>query len=114
MVNGEVSAAARDEIFKRFVEDDSLRVLTCHPKCLAHGLSFIESSTMIFYSAIRGNGIYRQVLERQNRPGQKNKMTVVQIGSNSLEWKMYDHLDNLEEDQQNVLDLYASALAEKA
>lgn len=108
IINGDVSASRRDEIFKQFAEDDSLRVLCVHPKTMSHGLTLTNSSTMVFVSALRGNLVYRQVLQRQNRPGQKNKMTVVQIAGHPLEWKMYDSLDNQEDNQQSVLAIYDS------
>lgn len=112
MVNGDVKAKDRDDIFKQFVGDPSLQVLLVHPKVMSHGLTFVQSSSMVFYSAIRGNEQYRQVLERMARPGQKNKMTIVQIGGHALEWKMYKRLDEDENFQQSVLAIYNELLEE--
>jgi hypothetical protein len=48
------------------------------------------------------------VVERFNRPGQTRKMTVIRIGAAeySLEWDIYKMLDNKQDDQTTILDMY--------
>ena len=106
VVNGDVPLRQRDEIFTAFAMEEDPRVLLCHPKVMAHGLTLTEADTLIFYGPVRSNEQTLQVIERINRPGQTRKMTIGRIGSDPLEWDAYKVIESREMDQETMLDLY--------
>lgn len=106
VVNGDVSFRKRDEIFTRFSMDKHPRVLLCHPRVMAHGLTLTEADMLIFYAPISSNEQTQQVTERINRPGQTRNMTIVRIGSDPLEWDIYKTVEARSLDQESALDLY--------
>ena len=66
-------------------------VLLVHPKVMAHGLTLTEAATMVFYAPIFSNEETKQIIERINSPGQKNKMLIVRMYGCSLEQKIYQN-----------------------
>jgi len=110
IVNGDVPAARRTEIFKAFKTQTDPHVLLCHPKVMAHGLNLTEADTLIFYAPIYSNDEVEQVNERFNRAGQTRKMTIVRIGCHPLEWAIYKLTDTRKEAQNSILDLYQQVM----
>lgn len=110
VVNGDVTIPQRNDIFRRFKQEEEPRVLLCHPKVMAHGLSLTEADMLIFYAPIYSNEESQQVVERFNRLGQTRPMTVIRLGSNALEWEIYRQVEGKRVSQQNILDLYTSIL----
>lgn len=108
VLNGDVSSRRRDQIIRDFKETADPHILLCHPAVMSHGLNLTEADTLIFYGPIYSNDDYQQVLERFNRAGQVNKMTVVKMGAHALEWDIYKVLDNKGITQDNILKLYQS------
>jgi SNF2 family DNA or RNA helicase len=106
VLNGDVPVRERDRIINEFKLQDDPHILLCHPKVMAHGLNLTEADMLIFYAPIYSNDEYQQVNERFNRAGQKNKMTIVRIGSHPLEWEIYRLLANRQSTQNSILDLY--------
>jgi SNF2 family DNA or RNA helicase len=110
IVNGDVTIPRRNDIFRRFKSDEDPRVLLCHPKVMAHGLTLTEADMLIFYAPIYSNEESQQVMERINRPGQTRPMTIVRIGANALEWEIYRQVEGKRVSQQSILDLYTHVL----
>ena len=108
VLNGDVSPKQRNEIVRSFKTSPDPHVLLCHPRVMAHGLNLVEADTTIFYAPIDSNTEYRQVIERNNRPGQTRKMTIYRLAAHPLEWSMYRKVDQRELTQQNILELYRS------
>jgi SNF2 family DNA or RNA helicase len=108
VLNGDVSPKMRNKIIADFKNTPDPHVLLCHPKVMSHGLNLTEADTLIFYAPIYSNDEAQQVVERFNRPGQKNKMTVIKMGAIGLEWEIYKLLDNKRVTQDNILNLYKS------
>lgn len=106
VMNGDVTRTQRADIVRRFQTDPSLRVLLCHPKVMAHGLTLTEADTLVFYAPIYSNEQYLQVIERINRPGQTRKMTIIKLVAHGLEKEIYQAVEALRMTQQAVLDLY--------
>jgi hypothetical protein len=79
VLNGDVPPRIRDAIIREFKSGPDPHILLCHPKVMSHGLNLTEADTLIFYAPIYSNDEYQQVLERFNRAGQVNKMTVVRM-----------------------------------
>ena len=107
VLNGDVSLARRRVIIDDFKNNVDPHILLCHPKVMAHGLNLTEADYLIFYAPIYSYDEYAQVIERFNRAGQVNKMTVIRMAAHPLEWSIYRTLDNRGMTQQTVLDLYA-------
>lgn len=110
MLNGDVPVGQRNAIIRDFKERPDPHVLLCHPAVMAHGLNLVEADVLVFYAPIYSNDEYRQVVERINRTGQKNKMTVIRIGANALEWSIYNMLDTRDTTQSSILKLYESVI----
>ena len=110
IVNGDVTIPRRNDIFRRFKSDVDPRVLLCHHKVMAHGLTLTEADMLIFYAPIYSNEESQQVMERINRPGQTRPMTIVRIGANALEWEIYRQVEGKRVSQQSILDLYTHVL----
>lgn len=116
VLNGDVSITKRDEIISAFKMNEDPRVLLCHPKVMAHGLNLTEADTTIFYAPIYSNDEAMQVIERFNRPGQTRKMTVIRMGAAKLplEWSIYRQIDDRQEGQASILDLYQTTITQEA
>ena len=54
-----------------------------------------------------------QVIERFNRPGQTRKMTLIRISASKLEDGIYKMLDEKQDGQESILDLYMKYITEK-
>ncbi len=61
----------RDEEINRF-KNNQARFLIAHPKSAAHGLTFVNCKTMIFYSMDYSYESHTQARDRIHRIGQKN------------------------------------------
>lgn len=108
VLNGDVSLTQRNEIIAQFKHSPDPHVLLCHPKVMSHGLNLTEADTLVFYAPIYSNDEAQQVVERFNRPGQKNKMTVIRLGAHKLEWDIYAMVEGKRLTQESILNLYAS------
>ena len=106
ILNGDITANQRRETISNFKHTKDPHVLLCHPKVMSHGLNLVEADTTIFYAPIHSNSQCQQVIERFNRAGQRNKMTIVRIGAHPLEWAIYKETDVATATQMGMLDLY--------
>lgn len=106
VVDGRTAKGTRDVIFSRMEKDDSLRVLVAHPGCMAHGLSLVESNTIVWYGPINSNRIYIQANDRITRPGQKREQFIVQLEGCATERKIYRTLEQQGSQQQATLELF--------
>ena len=110
VVNGDVTPKRRTEIFNQFKTDPDLKLLLCHPKVMAHGITATEADTIVFYAPIYSNEESQQVMERINRPGQTRKMTVVRLGASALEWGIYNAVEGKRLNQETILEMYKKEL----
>ena len=81
ILNGDVPAGRRNRIIHDFKTTDTPHVLLCHARVMAHGLNLTEADRTIFYAPIFSADENIQVIERVNRSGQKNVMTIIRIGA---------------------------------
>jgi hypothetical protein len=58
------------------------------------------------YGPIDSNDQFAQIIERFNRAGQVNKMTIIQMAACPMEWEIYKGLRDSGEKQASMLDLY--------
>ena len=108
VLNGDVSLNKRNDIIAAFKHSPDPHVLLCHPKVMSHGLNLTEADTLVFYAPIYSNDEAGQVVERFNRPGQKNKMTVIKLGAHRIEWDIYRMVEGKRVTQDSILSLYKS------
>lgn len=105
VVNGEVSATKRNEIFHNFQNTKDPHVLIAHPATMAHGLTLTAASTVIWYGPVTSNEQYVQANGRIERIGKKHVSNIVHIEATDLEYRMYDRLRNKQKLQGLLLDL---------
>jgi SNF2 family DNA or RNA helicase len=110
ILNGDVAIKERTRIIRAFKNEPDPRVLLCHPAVASHGLNLTEADMTIFYAPIFSNDEYQQVVERFNRAGQVNKMTVVRLFANEFERDIYGLLDSRTLNQNNILRLYEKVI----
>ena len=111
-INGDVDLNKRNSIIAAFRTAHDPQVLLVHPKVMAHGLTLTEASTLIFYAPIYSGEETKQIIERINRPGQKNHMTVVRLGATDLEWKIYKLAERKMNLEDALLQMYEQAMNE--
>ena len=113
VINGEVSAANRGAIFKRFQETDNPRVLVIQPQAASHGVTLTRADTVVFWSPVMSVETYIQCIARIDRVGQSNKMTVIHLEGSEVERRMYKMLENKIDIHNKLVDLYRNVIEEK-
>ncbi len=68
----------RDDSINRF-KSGQVRYLIAHPKSAAHGLTFVNCNTMIFYSLDYSYEAHAQARDRIHRIGQKNNCLYIYL-----------------------------------
>lgn len=112
VINGDVSASARGDIFNRFQTTDSPRVLVIQPQAASHGVTLTAADTVVFWSPVMSVETYIQCIARIDRVGQKNKMTVIHLEGSAVEKKMYNMLEGKIDIHEKLVDLYRNVLKE--
>lgn len=112
VINGDVSLTKRNDIINRFRNTPNPHVLLVHPKVMAHGLTLTEAATMVFYAPIFSNEETKQLIERINRPGQKNKILIVRMYGCSLEQKIYQKTAAKAISENDLLELFKQEILE--
>lgn len=105
IVNGSVSQKDRSEIFRAFQEDEHPRVLLADPATMAHGLTLVAATTIVWYAPTDKTELYLQANARINRPGQTQNTQIVQLASTSVEREIYRRLEANESLQGLILKL---------
>lgn len=106
LVDGHVTGRKRVDSLNAFTRNKECRILLANPETAAHGLNLAVADTMIWMAPIHSLETYRQACERMARPDQVNHMRIVHVGSTTLEWKVYATLQNKDNQQQSLLELY--------
>jgi SNF2 family DNA or RNA helicase len=112
IINGEVSVSKRTEIFKKFQEEDDLKVLLIQPQAAAHGVTLTAANVVIWYAPITSIEHYLQANARVHRQGQKNPVTVVHIEGSPVEAKLYAALQTKLSFHSKIIDLYKNEINE--
>jgi SNF2 family DNA or RNA helicase len=105
VVNGEVPAHKRNQIFQDFQNSADPKVLIAHPATMAHGLTLTAASTVIWYGPINSNETYTQANGRIERIGKTHTSLVVHIEATPLEARAYKRLEQKQSLQGLLLDL---------
>jgi SNF2 family DNA or RNA helicase len=104
-INGTVSSAQRDEIFRAFQQAENPRIIVADPRTMSHGLTLTKAATTIWYGPTDQPEVYQQANKRMDRPGQTSKMLIVRLAATSIEREIFKRLDNKETMQGIILDL---------
>jgi SNF2 family DNA or RNA helicase len=110
IINGDVSARERSNIFNRFQTSKDPRVLVIQPQAASHGVTLTAANTVVFWSPVMSVETYLQCIARINRVGQKNSMTVVNLQGSDVERKMYAMLQGKVDMHEKLVDLYKNEL----
>lgn len=110
VINGDVSAAKRTEIFKRFQGTDDPRVLIIQPQAAAHGVTLTAANTIVWWGPTSSLETYAQANARVHRSGQKHPCTVVQLQGSPVEKRLYKMLDERINIHTKMIDLYQDIL----
>lgn len=110
VVDGSVTGRKRTAELNAFTGHQHPQVLVANPRTTSHGLNLTVADTMVWFSPIHSLDTYIQACERMERPGQRNNMRIIHLGSNALEWGVYGVLKKRDENQQTLLDLYVQEM----
>ena len=110
IINGDVSARERSNIFARFQTTENPRVLVIQPQAASHGVTLTAANVVVFWSPVMSVETYLQCIARINRVGQENKMTVVNLQGSDVERKMYAMLQGKVDMHEKLVDLYKQEL----
>ena len=110
IIRGDVGAAKRTEIFKRFQETPDPRVLIIQPQAAAHGVTLTAANTIVWWGPTPSLETYAQANARVHRSGQKHPCTVVQLEGSRVEKHIYKMLDQRINVHTQMIDLYKNAL----
>jgi SNF2 family DNA or RNA helicase len=113
IISGQVPVNQRNDIIKRFQEQQDPKVLIIQPQAASHGLTLTAADTIIWYAPVTSVETYLQANARINRPGQKNAMTIVHIKGSEVETRMYSMLRNNIKNHNRIIELYKQELSEK-
>ena len=105
IVDGNVSANKRNQIFKDFQDAKDPHILVANPAAMSHGLTLTAANTIAWYAPIHSGEIYPQANARVRRPGQKQISNIIHIFATNTERKIYNALRNKTSYQELVLDL---------
>ena len=110
VINGDVPAPKRTDIFKRFQEQDDPKVLVIQPQSAAHGVTLTAANTVVWWSPTSSLETYAQANARVHRSGQDQKCTVVHLQGSHVERRVYSLLDNRLDVHTRMIDLYKEIL----
>ena len=110
VIRGDVPAANRTEIFKRFQETPDPKILVIQPQSAAHGVTLTAANTVVWWGPTSSLETYAQANARVHRSGQKHPCTVVQLQGSAVEKHVYALLDNRIDVHTKIIDLYKQIL----
>lgn len=117
VIDGSVSAKRRAQIIDSFQnssdhfdQSNSIDVLIIQPKAASHGITLTEASTVIWFGPTTSLETFIQANARAHRPGQKHKVTVVQLQGSQVERKLYSALSSKMDMHTKIIDLYKEEL----
>jgi len=110
IINGDVSASKRSDIFKRFQETSNPRILVIQPQAAAHGVTLTAADTVVWWGPTSSLETYAQANARVHRAGQRHPTTVVRLIGSSAERHIYRLLDAKEDIHTRIVELYKGLL----
>jgi SNF2 family DNA or RNA helicase len=110
VINGDVSANRRAEIFRNFQETPNPRILIIQPQAAAHGVTLTAADTVIWWGPTPSLETYAQANARVHRAGQRHLVTIVRLEGSNAEKHLYKMLDARIDDHAKLVDLYKNLL----
>jgi SNF2 family DNA or RNA helicase len=110
IINGDVPAHKRADIFKRFQETPEPRILVIQPQAAAHGVTLTAADTVVWWGPTSSLETYAQANARVHRAGQRHPTTVIRLQGSNAERHVYKMLDNKEDTHTQIVDLYKRLL----
>jgi SNF2 family DNA or RNA helicase len=110
VIRGDVPAAKRTEIFKRFQDTPNPKILVIQPQSAAHGVTLTAANTVVWWGPTSSLETYAQANARVHRSGQKHPCTVVQLQGSAIEKHVYALLDSRIDVHSKMIDLYKEIL----
>lgn len=110
VINGDVPAHKRTEVFKKFQETSDPQVLIIQPQAAAHGVTLTAADTVIWWGPTASVETYAQANARVHRAGQVHKCTVVHLQGSTAEKHIYSMLSNKMDIHTQIIDLYKQIL----
>lgn len=106
IITGDTPVKERNEVFSRFEDKtSSLEIIVAHPGTMAHGLTLVAASTIVWWTAIDSNDTYSQACGRITRPGQKHTACVINLAGSAVERRMYKRLVERQTTQGALLEM---------
>ncbi len=112
VIYGEVSKNERNAIFSGFQKSNSPQVIVAQPAAMAHGLTLVAASTVVWYAPTNRPDVYEQANGRVTRPGQKHNTLIAHIAGTPIEQKMYSRLQHKQKMQGLLLDKVVASRGE--
>lgn len=114
IINGEVPASRRSDIFKKFQETKDPRVLVIQPQAAAHGVTLHAANVVVWWGPITSIETYLQANARVHRAGQHHPCTVVHLQGSPVEKRIYKMLSQKLDVHTKLIDLYKNFVLEVA
>ena len=93
VMHGQMSTSDRNDVLHAFKFEATPQVLVAQPKCMAHGLSLVVASDIVWFAPVQDNDTYLQANGRAHRPGQRNASYIIKLHGTKLERDMYASLE---------------------
>lgn len=106
IINGQVPAGKRNDIFTKFQSGRDPQVLIIQPQAAAHGVTLTAANVVVWWGPITSTEIYLQANARTHRAGQRNPVTVVHLQGSDVEKKIYTMLSGNIDIHSRLVDLY--------
>jgi len=110
IINGEVAASKRADIFRAFQNEPNPRILIIQPQAAAHGVTLTAADTVIWWGPTPSLETYAQANARAHRQGQRHPVTVVRLQGSKAEKHLYSLLDTRMNDHTKLVELYKNLL----
>jgi SNF2 family DNA or RNA helicase len=104
-IYGDVSKTERDRIFGLFQHTEDVQVIVAQPGAMAHGLTLVRASTIVWYAPTTRPDHYEQANARITRPGQKFNTLIIHIEGSPIEKRIYERLKSKASLQGVLLDM---------
>ena len=107
-IDGSVTGTKRSELINKFMDDDEIHVLVCHPRTMAFGVELARADHIICYGPpMAGAFIYQQMFERLSSSKQKAEETfVVHLGAGKQDKVSFANLANGVNIASNIVSIF--------
>lgn len=95
-VHGDTSPKERNEIFRAFEQDANPRVIVADPGTMAHGVTLVAATAIVWFGPVDRTELYLQANKRIHRPGQTKACVVVQLVATAIEREIFRRLESNE------------------